>query len=188
MFKYYLNTNKSLLKCPHAIILLITSFLDDKTNINLMSTCKYIYSYGELYGFLKSIKLDYKENYINFIKHYNKHKHTIKKIEVNRIDNPHMWIPDYVETLVFSHCSIDHYLDPPSTCLFTKELILHDYNRYKNKNKLRINWECFKNIEILELYVYDVDIKGIEKLTKLRKKNIDTIISKKEIIIHNYLK
>ena len=183
MSRYHFNNNKPFVNYPHEIISVISSFLDDKTNITLMSSCKYLNTHGELHGFLTFIKLDYKQNYIEFLKRYHKHKYTIKKIEVIRIDNPHMWIPDFVEILVFSHCSIDNYLNPGTSALFTKVLIFNDYNRYKNKNKLRINWKCFKNIEILELYVYDVDFEGIEILTKLRKKKIDTIISKKRKLL-----
>ena len=160
---------------PVDIILHITSFLNNKSNINLVETCKYLYNYGKKFGFLRSIKYDYKQNYNIFLNTYNQHRNTIKKIKINGIENPHIWLPNYTETLIFSHCSINEYINPGPRALLTKVFILTDYNRYKNHIRLRINWEWFINIEILELYVYDVDIIGIDKLTKLRHKKINTI-------------
>jgi hypothetical protein len=165
-----------LINCPTDIMLHITSFLDNKSNINLIETCKYLYKYGQKFGFLKSIQFNYKENYNIFLERYNIHRNTIKKIKVNGVENPHLWIPNYTETLIFSHCSIYEYINPGPRALLTKVFILTDYHRYKNHIKLRINWDCFINLEILELYVYDVDIIGIHKLSKLRQTKINTII------------
>jgi len=164
---------------PVVILSYVKSFLDNKSSINLMITCKEMSQYGKNTAFLTSIRLDYKENYSKFIQRYSQHKNTIKKIEVNGMENPHLWLPNYVNTVMFLHCSIYEYVDPGPSALFTKVLILRDYNRHKNQYLLCINWDWFVNLEILELYVYDVDIKGIDKLTKLREKKIDTIMSKK---------
>ena len=163
---------------PIDILNNIISFLDNKTNVILMLTCKYLSNHGKKFGYLNSIKLDYKDNYNNFIHKYSNHHRTIKKIEIIGYQNPHLWIPKYVEIIIFSHCSINHYLNPGLYGLATKVLILKDYNRYRNHYKLHVNWEFFKNLEILELYVYDVDIKDITKLTKLHSKKINTVVKK----------
>ena len=94
------------------------------------------------------------------------------------MDNPHLWIPVFVQNINFDHCSISEYLNPGKQAHITKKLRLTDYNRYKNNNILKVNWECFQNLEELELYVYDVDLTGIEKLKRLSKININTMKSK----------
>ena len=92
------------------------------------------------------------------------------------IDDPHLWLPNYTQYLVFDHCSISGYLNPGRHGSVTKSLKIRDYHRYKNKQTLRVNWECFPNLEELELYVYNVDMTDINKLKKLTTVIINKLV------------
>jgi hypothetical protein len=92
------------------------------------------------------------------------------------MENPQSILPKFVRNIYFDHCSISKYINPKKIMYQTKKLRLTDYHRYSNKQKLRINWNCFPNLEELELYVYDVDLSGIENLPKLYNKKINTLI------------
>ena len=168
----------SLPSLPSDIIICITSFLDNKSNNHLISSSKNLNKHGKQYGYLTRILLDYKETYFSFTHKYYKHLNTINTIEIKETLNPHILIPDYTYILIFSHCSINKYINPDNI-VKTKVLKITDYHRNINKNILRINWERFKHLEYLELYIYDVELKGIEKLEKLKYKKIDTSSNKK---------
>ena len=54
----------------------------------------------------------------------------------------------------------------------------HTFSNSFSNPGWKINWKCFPNLEVLELYVYDVNTDGIKKfckkLTKFNTK-IDTL-------------
>lgn len=163
---------------PSDIILYVSSFLDNKSNSRLISTCKCLNTHGKTYGYLTKLILDYKETYFSFIHKFYKNINTINTIEIKESVNPHILIPEYTHILIFSHCSINKYINPDNV-VKTKVLKITDYHRHTNKNILRINWKCFKNLEYLELYIYDVELEGIETLEKLKYKKIDTVNKKR---------
>jgi hypothetical protein len=168
----------SLINYSPEILATIISLLDNKTNVCLIRTCKYIYNHGEEFGYLSYIKIKYGTNMMNFFHNFCKHSYHIKTVDIYGMDNPHLWIPVFVQNINFDNCSISEYLNPGKQAHITKKLRLTDYNRYKNNNILKVNWECFQNLEELVLYVYDVDLTGIEKLKRLSKININTMKSK----------
>jgi hypothetical protein len=161
----FLNLSSDIITC-------IIRFLDNRTNCRIISTCKELNIYGKKYGYLTSILLDYKEQYFSFIHKYHNHSNTINKIEIKETLNPHLLIPEYTEILIFSHCSIDKYINPDNI-VKTRVLKITDYHRSTNKNVLRINWDKFIHLEYLELYIYNIELKGVEKLEKLLYKKID---------------
>ena len=166
----------SLTKCPPIILSSITSFLDNKEGINLILTCKYIKTHGYKYGFLTTIQLKHTNDFFTFLQNFETHKKTIKTIKVHGIDNPHMWLPEYTQCLIFEHCSLSEYFNPKKQIYTTKVLKLIDYHRYKNKINLQINWNCFPNLEELYLYVYQVNINGLDDLKHLKIIKINSLI------------
>jgi hypothetical protein len=163
----------SIINYSPEILGFIISFLDNKTNICLIKTCKYVYNHGEQFGYLSYIKIKYGIKMMEFFYHFCKHSFYIKTVEIYGMDDPHLWIPSFVQNINFDHCFISGYLNPGKQAYVTKKLRYVDYHRYKNKHILKVNWECFINLEELELYVYDVDLSGIEKLQKLSRININ---------------
>lgn len=169
----------SLTQYPSDIISFISSCLDNNSGYNLMRTCRLFKLHGDQYGFKTSINLDYSMDAIVFIKNFMKHKDSLRIITVRGIDNPHIWIPQYVETLIFDHCSVIERINPGNTIHAVKSIKIRDYHRFKNNNTLRINWTQFPNLEHLELYVYDVDLNGLN-LNKLKTYNIDSFVTRKK--------
>ena len=166
----------TLVKCPSVILSHVMLFLNNKTNTHLINTCKELHKHGKKIGYLTSIKTSVALSMMIFINNFCDHSRTLKTVEMRGIDDPHLWLPNYTQHLIFDHCSISEYLNPGRQARVTKSLKLRNYHRYKNKQTLRVNWECFPNLEELELYVYDVDMTGIEKLKKLKTVVIDKLI------------
>ena len=159
---------------PYDLLTHITTFLNDKTNTLFMRICKYLYEYSTKFGYLTYIKATSSSNMMTFIQRFIKHSLSIKTVEIRSIDDPHLWIPHYVEKLIFEHCSIPSYLNPKKQVFVTKYFKLIDYNRYKYKTTLRVNWECFPNLEELELYVHDVNWTFLDHCKKLKRVIINT--------------
>jgi len=151
------------------------SFLDNKTNSNIVSTCRKFREHGKNNGYLDKIKTDYSVDMRDFISLFCIHAKTIKTVTMDGFENPHLWVPIFRENMFFTHCSFPMPLIPGKGGRSTKWIVITDYHRYKNKLTLEINWEDFPNLEELELYVHDVKITGIDKCEKLRKVKINTI-------------
>lgn len=161
---------------PSELVTNIVCFLDNKSACSLVKTCKSINDCGKEYGYLSSLKTGMNDDILTFIRTCCEQCHILKSIEMSYMDNPHVWLPFLVERIVFNHCAITKYWNPGKRASIIKTFKLTDYNRYKFKTTLHVNWECFQNLEKLELYVYDVDLTGIDKLTKLKEININTSI------------
>lgn len=157
---------------------IITSFLDNKSSINLITTSQSINKHGKNYGFLTHISVGNFPNMMEFIKRFCEHSQCLKSVLIRGVDDPQLWIPRYVERLVFDHCSIPSYIDPGKQGHATKSIIIRDYHRYKNKQTLRINWKSFPNLEELEVYTHDVDWRDAHLLTNIKRVKINTCNSK----------
>ena len=169
---------------PNDIFTYIFSFLDKNSNHSLTSTGKEILTIGKQTGFLRSLSFTYKTpNYINFVKLFWQHRKTIKSLKIEGIDNPQVWIVDYTENIIFSSCTPEDIIDPPYVTMTKCLRFVDDWKtRMKYRKTLRINWEKFKNVEELYLHVFDVDLKDIKVLKKLKKVYIHTFNSRKKIL------
>ena len=159
------------------IISHIISFLDNKSNISLVSTCNTLRKHGQKHGYITSIsanKLTMKE----FMCMSNSHSKTITTIKFNGFKNPHLCCPMFTKRMIFERCSFDTYLDPGKYSKNTKYIKITDYHRYNNKSTLHINWKSFPNLEEIQLYVHNVDITNIGLCTKLKKVDINTSVYK----------
>lgn len=165
----------SLLSSPSDILSYIMLFLRNIDNERICRTCKSLLEHGKNYGYTTFLKSDLNTSTMDFFRRFRQHSATIKTVEIKHVDNPHLWLPHFVENLIFDHCDITEYFNPGNKAYVTKKLILKDYNRYKYKTTVRINWECFPNLEELELYVYDVNMEGIDVCKKLHTKKINTL-------------
>lgn len=159
----------------------IVSFLDDRANSRLLKTCKYFANYANKFGYASYIKAGLYVDMMTFIQRFCHHSFSVKTVEIHGIDDAHIWLPNYVERLIFEHCSISSYVNPEKPIYTTKYIKLTDYN-YINKATLRINWRCFPNLEELDLDVYDVDLTGIEQCKKLKWTSIYTKINGRSFV------
>ena len=160
---------------PTDVLLYIMSFLDNKTNSNIVSTCRVLRQHGKNNGYINKIKANYSVDMREFLSLFCVHTNTIKTVTIDGFENPHLWVPIFRENMFFTHCSFPTRLSPGKGGRSTKYIVLTDYHRFKNKLTLEIDWEDFPNLEELELYVYSVNMKGIDNCKKLKRVKINTI-------------
>ena len=118
------------------ILSYIMNFVDDMSNSRFTRTCKTLHSHSNKHGFVKEIHANIHTNMITFIRRFHTHTNTIQKVFINRVDDPHIWLPKYTEHLNFDHCAITEYLNPGKQGYIVKSLKITDYNRYKDKTKI----------------------------------------------------
>jgi len=160
---------------PIEIFTYLMAFLNDSSNHLLISTCKYFYNYSKKNGYLSYLKADSNLNMMTFLNRCCIHFKTLKTIEIHSIDDPQVWLIDYVESIIFNNCYV--LCINPKKKVKTKKIIINDFlNRYKNKVTLTINWECFPELEYLQLTSYDVKINNLKKCKKLKQIIINTLV------------
>jgi len=164
----------SLKLCTTDVLIYIMSFSDNKSNSKLVSVCKELVNHGKENGYMTRIQADYKANMMEFLSMFCSHSKTISTVTMNGFENPHIWVPSFREKMLFTHCSFPMCLNPGKDGQNTKQMVITDYHRYKNKLTLKVKWENLPNLEELELYVYDVDMTGIDKCKKLKRVKINT--------------
>ena len=148
---------------PVDIFTYLMKFLNDSSNSILISTCKYLYNYSKKNGYLSYLKADSNLNMMIFLNRCCIHFKTLKTIEIHSIDDPQVWLIDYVESIIFNNCYVSCI--NPNKKVKTKKLKINNFlNRHKNKVTLNINWECFPELEYLELTSYDVEIKKLKQI------------------------
>lgn len=162
----------SLCFCSSDVLIMITLYLDNKSNCRLIRSCKSLKNHGNNHGFLTALNCDLTMDMMKFMRLFSTHSNTLKSVYLRGVDDAHLWLPFYTEKIVFDHCSITKHVNPgiqPQV----KSLKITDYHRLRFKTVVRINWACFPNLEELELYVYDFNRTGLN-LSKLKVSKINT--------------
>ena len=119
------------------------------------------------YGFLKSVKIDFRTNLYKFIDMFNKHYYTIETITIDRIKDPHLWMPNMVKNLKINFCEIS-YLDLPNSLENLENLELVNCN-YNNPEECKIAWHKLTNLKSLFIKSSCIDLSGIKNCKKLEK-------------------
>lgn len=161
---------------PSDILIMISSLLDNKSTSRLMRTGKSLKSHGDVHGYLTSLNCDLAMDMMKFMKLFSIHSNTLLSVQLRGVDDAHLWLPFYTERICFDHCVITRRINPgiqPQV----KSLKITDYHRYKFKTVVKINWECFPNLEELELYVYDFVRTGLN-FSQLKVQKINTYTEK----------
>lgn len=172
---------------PTDYITYILSFCDNNSGVSVINTCTFFYKFSKENGYATKITNN-NINEFEFIRRCILHSKTLSTINMNGYVNPHLWVPMFKENMIFTHCSFPSrifYRD--KNCNITKHLTITDYHRYTNNIVLSIDWSIFPNLEELILYVFDVDLNGIENCKKLKTCRINTLKNKTTIkkILHN---
>ena len=167
----------SLTSCPSDALSIITSFLNNRSSSQLLRTCRSFKEHGNTFGYLTHMSFDLITDTMTFLRRFCKHQETIRSVYIRGIDNPQLWMPRYVERMVFDHCCVIKRINPPKPVYVTKYLKIADYHRSKFRTQVRINWEQFPNLEDVVLYVYDIDLEGLD-LKKLKSYNINTSLNR----------
>lgn len=160
----------------------ILSFCDNNSGASIINTCTFFNKFSKNNGYATKITNNNNINEFEFIKRCIAHSKTLSVIHINGYINPHLWVPMFKETMVFTHCSFPSKIfNRDKKYNLTKCLTITDYHRYTNKIVLRIDWSILPNLEKLVLYVFDVDLNGIENCKKLKTCKINTLKNKTTI-------
>ena len=154
------------------------SFLNNKSVCCFVRSCKYIYDIGLKFGYLNYIRYNFTVDLMEFIKMFCNHTRTLSTVEIRGLQDPHIWLPDSVETLIFRQCSVSTKFELPNSYKI-KKIIYIDTLR---SDYIDIDWSKFPNIMYLILYVKNIKISGLHNLKKL--KNIK--LNSKYYIYLNY--
>jgi hypothetical protein len=162
----------SLIFCPSDILIMITVFLDNKSNTRLIRSCKLLKNHCNEYGFLTTINHNLTMDMMKFTRLFSTHSNTLKSVYLRGVDDGHLWLPFYPERIILDNCVITKYINP-GVQPQVKALKITDYHRFESNTVVKINWDCFPNLEILLLHVYDFDRTGLN-LSQLKTCKIDT--------------
>jgi len=138
----------------------VTSYLYSNNDmLNLMSTCKYMYSIIKKNGFLKNMLVSIDTDYRNI---FCTIKNNLYSLTVKHFMEPLCWIPfKWPKIVNFYNCIFKQKIDNQNK---TKELNI--YSQYD----IEIDFKKFKHLEILNLHVSDVrHLDKIKYCTKLKK-------------------
>jgi len=159
----------------------ILSFSDNNSSVSIINTCTFFNKFCKENGYATKITNNNIDKF-EFIHRCILHSKTLSTINMNGHINPHLWISMFKENMIFTHCSFPSRIScKEKNCNVTKCLTITDYHRYTNKIVLRIDWSIFPNLEKLVLYVFDVDLNGIENCKKLKTGKINTLKNKTTI-------
>jgi hypothetical protein len=153
-----------LLYLPQDIITFLFSFLDNTSVCYLITSSKYIYNIGLNFGYLNSLTFNYTQNIIDFIKIFCNHSKTLSTITFTNFDDPHIWLPNSVKTLIFHNCSITTQFNLPNSYKINT-LIYIDHHR---THKINIDWNKFPNLTYLILYVQHINTTDLHNLKHLK--------------------
>ena len=114
-----------------------------------------------------------------FIENCDKHKKSVIKITIDNVDDPHVWIPiKWTKIMVFTNCFKGKLIVNPPEETDTEELHITNYDRHHLcPTFIRINWEKFPKLKILNIYCWSIDRSNLNNCNILKKITIDTVIS-----------
>ena len=154
---------------PEDLILYIWIMIEtNKDMVSLVSTCKRFRDIGKKRGYIKSIDFSWNSDYGNFFELWGRPKLFLHQIKISDFVDPITWIPTkhWAKTMIFERCCMGgKYIDPYGSK--TETLVIKDILRCRNRYTLRIIWSKLPKLKVLDLYVYEVDLKGLETCQEL---------------------
>jgi len=137
--------------CHDLLNIIFPLIAQDKDSLNLIKTCKNISNYSKKYSFLKKITITPWDDPIQTYIRIMTHSQTLKLLKIQRITDPHLWIPFFPEIIIFDNCDISNLLDPPNIENNLKRLIIIDPTHLEKGNEkdakyVNINWKKFPNL------------------------------------------
>lgn len=150
---------------PNEMIILISSFLNNKENLIFVKTCKYYNKILYKYGFLKSLYYTFPGSIVCFTQNFIQHNRTLTDIYINNGNNIHLYMssviwPKRIKFMNYNfNCEINTDMNTNTENLYI--------TTYQNKLKMYINWSKFNKLKYLFLHIYDLDFTNIELCTNL---------------------
>lgn len=124
-----------------------------------------------------------KTDYIQYIKYYQKQLDKSVRIHLtlSQLDNPQEVIhtQKYPIAIVFNECIISEPITPDISP--TRYIRIRKLNRTKHDTILSIDWTKFPNLEVLDIYVNDIDLSNIQICKFLKKVRINLVKNTKTI-------
>ena len=169
------RTKMSFHHLPEDLILYIWVMIEtNKDMVSLVSTCKRFRDLGKKRGCIKSIDFSWNSDYMNFSELCGHPKLFLHQMKISDFVDPIFWIPTkhWTKTMIFERCCMGgKCIDPDGSK--TETLVIKDNHRRRNRYTLRINWSKLPKLKVLDLYVHDVDLNGLETCQELEAIRID---------------
>lgn len=158
---------------PDEIIRLIWDYLiTNRDSISLLKSCKRFYTIGEKCGYIKELSIK-KFSGFDFIKNSVLHTNTIVSLILDSVN----WVPKiWPKKVIFIKCENNAKISPVNA-INTKILCIN----LRYSDNICIDWEKFPNLEQLYATVHNINLKDIEKCTKLNTINLNIALTGKYI-------
>lgn len=149
------------------LILLISTFIDDRSNYCLSQVSKNTYRILKK-GYVRHLSFDYlKDNVTTFTERFYDHHRSIRSCSMTFLHNAFLWLPKWVETVYLFNCYIDHAIDPSEQVITRKLWIKKEGDDIV---PLHINWNKFPYLEEIHIKNYDVNyVDALERCKMLKK-------------------
>lgn len=163
----------SLVIVPEELVYLIWNLTDNKGSVSLACTNKWFNATGNQNGYVKHMSIGRlnDDSTLTCVMRYLEHKRSLHSIHIERLNNPQSWISGCLPIITcFNRCHFTTELNPPPSN--TEILTIRDQHRHQHNNTLRINWSKFPKLKVLDLYVFKVNLSGIEACRNLNSVKI----------------
>lgn len=168
-----MSAKNNFFSLPTELYLEIMTKLNSNNHmISLRCTCKYMKQLTDSFGYIKHIQFSLDSDYMNFIHLFSKRNIFLEKLTIHDMQDPFSLIPpQWPKEVIINSCYLPHKIDPIKIQKKTEVMIIRDFIP---KNLLKINWEKFPSLRILDIKAYDVDIQNLHMCKKLEVIKIDT--------------
>lgn len=147
------------------LIILITTFCDDKTNYYLSQVCKNTYN-ATKDGFIRHMSFHYLNNNLStFTERFYRHRRSVRSCSMLYIENAFFWLPIWVEIISMTNCPITKSINP-SQNTFTKKLRICSL---RETTPITINWRKFPLLEEIKIVNHTINFDGMEECKYLKR-------------------
>lgn len=158
------------------LILIISTYCDDKTNYYLSQVCKHTYN-ATKDGFIRHLSLHYLNNDVSsFTERFYRHRRSVKSCSMIYIENAFLWLPLWVESISMTNCSITKSINPNQKAC-TKRLRICSVGE---TTPITINWRKFPFLEEIKIVNHIINFEGMEDCRSLKRLCLYTHYDKEE--------
>jgi hypothetical protein len=149
---------------------------DDKIRCAIVLTCKEFRDICFKFGWLRTIHFKSGDNLFNFIKFYSRRNNFLERIKISNMIESDMSVLDLIEPwpkeIEFNGCYMGFINDFNIPISSTERLVIRDLHRHRGI-AVKIKWESFPKLRILDIYAPDINFEGLELCKNLEIVRID---------------
>lgn len=162
------------------VLKIMENIKDDKSRCSMVLTCKEFRDIGFKFGWLRAIHFKNGDNLFNFIKFYSRRNDFLERIKFSGMIETHMSVLDLIELwpkeIEFEGCYMGFINDFNIPVSPTEKLVIRDLHRHRTGERglaVKLKWESFPNLKILDIYAPDINFAGLELCNNLEIVRID---------------